>query len=86
MEKASGDIHKLIQLNPEPWFYWFNRGVAYEERGRAYLMTGDYDRAIADFNTFIQLYPKHVAAIHNRGGAYALKGDFDRDCRLRQGH
>lgn len=78
MEKASGDIHKLIQLKPEPWFYWFKRGVAYDERGKAYLRKGDYDRAIADFNTFIQLYPNQTDAYHNRGGAYGLKGDYDR--------
>lgn len=77
-EKASGDIHKLIQLNPEPWFYWFSRGVAYHERGKAHFKQGNYDRAIADFNTFIQIDANQADAYHNRGAAYGLKGDFDR--------
>lgn len=77
-EKVSGDFHKLVQLDPEPWFYWFRRGVAYDERGKAYLNKGDYDRAIADFNTFIQLDPNRADAYRDRGTAYGIKGDLDR--------
>ena len=77
-EKASGDIHKLIQLNPEPWFYWFRRGVAYDERGKAYLKKGDYDRAIADFNTLIQIDANRADTYHHRGAAYGQKGDLNR--------
>jgi TonB family protein len=76
-QKASGDIHKLIQADPEPWFYWFRRGVAYDERGKAYVNKGDYDRAIADFTMFIQLNPDHADAYDHRGAAYGEKGDLD---------
>jgi TonB family protein len=78
MEKASGDIHKLIQLDPEPWFYWFRRGALYDARSKAYFRRGDYDRAIADLNTLIQLEPNRAEAYHNRGAAYGAKGDLDR--------
>lgn len=78
MRKASGDIHKLIQLDPEPWFYWFRRGVANDERGKAYVKKGDYDRAIADFSTFIQIDPNRAETYNNRGVAYGAKGDLDR--------
>ena len=78
MRKASGDIHKLIQLDPEPWFYWFRRGVANDERGKAYVKMGDYDRAIADFSTFIQIDPNRAHIYNNRGAAYGQKGDLDR--------
>jgi TonB family protein len=77
-EKASHDIHKLIQLDPEPWFYWFRRGAAYDERGKAYFDKGDYARAIADFSTLIQLDPNHAEAYLNRGSAYGQKDDLDR--------
>ena len=77
-EKASGDIHKLIQLNPEPWFYYFQRGHAYSERGKIYIEKGDFERAIADFNTLIQLNPNRADAYNHRGVAYGSKGDFDR--------
>lgn len=72
------DIHKLIQANPEPWFYYFQRGVAYSERGKIYIKKGDYERAIADFNTFIQLNPNRADAYNDRGVAYGNKRDFDR--------
>ena len=96
-EKASGDFHKLVQLDPEPWFYWFRRGVAYDERGKVYLTKGDYDRAIADFSTLIQIDPNQADVYHHRGAAYGLKGDlnhaiadFDRaielDPRLKAAH
>src|ERR1041384_3873173 len=78
MRKASGDIHKLIQLDPEPWFYWFRRGVANDERGAAYGQKGDLDRAIADFDRAIQIEPNLADAYNNRGAAYGLKGDVDR--------
>ena len=78
MEKASGDIHKLIQLDPEPWFYWFRRGALYDARSKAYFRRGDYDRAIADLNTLLQLEPNRAEAYHNRGAAYGAKGDLDR--------
>jgi TonB family protein len=77
-EKALGDFHKLVQLNPEPWFYWFGRGAAYDERGKAYMEQGDYNRAIADFNTLIQIDPNRADSYHHRGAAYGLKGDFNR--------
>lgn len=72
------DFHKLVQANPEPWFYWFRRGDAYRERGKAYLKKGNYHRAIADFNTLIQLDSNRADSYRDRGVAYGLKGDLDR--------
>jgi len=76
-EKASGDIHKLIQTDPEPWFYWFGSGAGYDKRGMAYLKKGDHDRAIADFTMFIQLNPDRAETYDHRGAAYGEKGDLD---------
>lgn len=49
---------------------YFNRGIAYKNKG-------DFDRAIADFTQAIQLNPKDAKPHVNRGNAYSDKGDFD---------
>jgi lipoprotein NlpI len=55
-----------------------DQAVAHDDRGLAYAVKGDIDRAIADYSEAIRLDPKDVWAHHNRGLAYAAKGDFDR--------
>ncbi len=55
-----------------------DQAVAHHNRGLAYAVKGDLDRAIADFSEAIRLDPKDVWSYHNRGLAYAAKGDFDR--------
>ena len=47
----------------------------YFYRGTAYYFKKEYDRAIADFNQVLLLYPKDAAAFNSRGSAYELKGD-----------
>jgi TonB family protein len=72
------DFHKLVQANPEPWFYYFRRGDAYSERGKVYINKRDYDRAIADFSALIQLTPGRADAYNHRGVAYGTKNELDR--------
>ena len=48
------------------------------QMGRAYLQTGDVDRAIATTEEFLEAYPYYVNAHHNMGVAYVSKGDMDR--------
>jgi hypothetical protein len=48
------------------------------DRGWAYFNNGDYDKAIADFDQAIRLYPNYVQAYINRGITYEKKGDYDR--------
>ena len=43
----------------------------YYNRGTAYLNSGEYIKAIADFNNSIRLAPESFAAYNNRGSAYA---------------
>ena len=50
---------------------YYNRGIAYEKKG-------EYDRAIADYDTAIKLNPKNATAYNNRGIAYSKKGEYDR--------
>lgn len=61
---------KLIQRNP-------NDAVVYHNRGVAYGLAGDIDRAIADYTTVIEIDPRNATAYENRGRAYASKGDSE---------
>lgn len=50
---------------------------------RAYRLTDQFDRAIADLDQAIQLNPSFADALNNRAAVYADVGDFDRaieDC------
>ena len=55
-----------------------NRAVAHDNRGLAYLVKGDVDRAIADYTQAIQLDPKYAVAYNGRAFAYRVEGDEDR--------
>jgi lipoprotein NlpI len=55
-----------------------NRAAAHYNRGSAWHIKGDFDRAIADYNEAIRLGPKAVQPYNNRGGAWYIKGDLDR--------
>jgi len=56
------------------------RGTAeeYLHRGEDRAGKKDYDGAIADYNTALQLKPDYAEAYNDRGFAYYLKGDFER--------
>ncbi len=47
-------------------------------RGRAYQLKGEPDRALLDFDQTIKLDPKDASAFNNRGNSYRAKGDNDR--------
>jgi hypothetical protein len=59
---------QILQSNPSDFNALANRGVGFR--------TGEYDRAVADFNQARRLDPKDVAALSlERGMAYAGSGD-----------
>src|SRR4030088_160198 len=51
---------------------------AFNNRGVAYRLKGDHERAIQDYGQAIKLNAKFAAAYINRGVAYDHKGDYDR--------
>jgi len=65
---------------------------AFYNRGNAYAASGDFDRAIADYDQAIRLNPNMAAAFGNRGHAYQEKkqiqnalADYDQAIRLNPG-
>jgi tetratricopeptide (TPR) repeat protein len=59
----------MIQRNPKDV-------VAYHNRGDAYGLKGDIDRAISDYTKAIELNPNYAPAYNSRGRAYTSKGDY----------
>ena len=51
--------------------------TAYFVRGDAYYRKGDYDHAIADFNSAIELAPNSAETYNIRGIAYSAKNEYD---------
>ena len=60
---------EIIQRAPNDASAYHNRAVVYE-------LSGDIDRAIADYTKTIEIRPDNPAAYENRGRAYASKGDY----------
>ena len=51
--------------------------TAYNNRGNAYTVKGDYDRALQDFDQSIKLNPTFARPFNNRGVAHLKKGEYD---------
>ena len=51
--------------------------AAYVNRGDAYQLKGEYDRAIQDFDQVLQINPSLEEAYRGRGMAYADKGEYE---------
>ncbi len=59
---------RVIQLAPD--------SEVLDARGNAFLQTGAYDRALADYMEAIRLDPNYAQAFIDRGAAYYMKGDY----------
>jgi len=51
---------------------------SHAQRGEAYRKKQQFDRAIADFDSALELDPKYAWAMGSRGQTYRQKGEFDR--------
>ena len=52
--------------------------TAFDNRGVAYRLKGEYDHALQDYNQAIRLNPDNANAYNNRGIIYRIKSDYDR--------
>ena len=77
-----GNLRKNLFL-----FYWFcflaftnvfaqDAGEESLDRGWIYIIAGNYDQAISDFNKAIQLRPNDALAYYGLGSAYSIKRDY----------
>jgi tetratricopeptide (TPR) repeat protein len=62
---------KVIEKNPQHPKAYFNRGIAYKQKG--YIT-----ESINDFTTVIQLEPNNPKAYFARGVSYGLIGDYQK--------
>jgi tetratricopeptide (TPR) repeat protein len=70
--RAVASCTQAIKAQPKNPF-WYNN------RCKAYRYTGDYERALGDCTTSIELNnPALNVPLTNRGDVYLAKGDFDR--------
>jgi len=69
-EQAIADYDQAIALKPDYALAYYNRGIAYRQKG-------DLDHAIADYDRAIALEPDYTDAYVSRGIAYRQKGDLD---------
>lgn len=68
VKAAFADLDESIRLAPT--------GEAHTYRGFAYKRLGEKDKAIADFDEAIRLYPKEALAWRVRGATYASKAEY----------
>jgi tetratricopeptide (TPR) repeat protein len=74
----NGAIHHYTQAIDTGELTQLQLAVVLNSRGVAYDMTGEPDKAIADFNAAIQINAEYGEAYVNRGLAWAKKRDYDR--------
>ena len=71
---ALEDFNRAVQLDPNRWKSYHNRGVSY-------AMMGQYEAALADFDRTIQLNRDYVNAWYNRAGIRYEQADYARAVR-----
>ncbi len=64
----------LIQSGQEPPK---KLATAFDNRGVAYKIKGQYDRALRDYEQAIRLNPSNANAYNNRGVIYRIKAEYD---------
>jgi tetratricopeptide (TPR) repeat protein len=52
--------------------------TAFDNRGVAYRLKGEYDRALQDYEQAIHLNPSNANAYNNRGIIYRINGEYAR--------
>ena len=67
------DYNRVLELDPEFPFVYYNRGFVY-------CKMGQYQKAIEDFSKAIQYKPKFAEAIYNRGLIHLLLEQTQQGC------
>jgi clan AA aspartic protease (TIGR02281 family) len=70
-KEAIADYNTLEQLSPSPQMY------IYKNRGRCYRETGEYDKAIAEFDKGLELDDEYKGLYLDKADVERLKGDYE---------
>lgn len=68
-EEALNDAHRAVSLTP--------RAETFVVRAAAYILTGNYDRALDDLSQALRLNPKYQLAFVNRAYVYEKQNRTD---------
>ena len=78
-DEAIECFHWAIHLNPDLGDeVKVPLAAAYGERGNSYYSVGEFQLALADYETALELNPTFAGAFLNRGNAWAALGELDR--------
>ncbi|HEV2707555.1 MAG TPA: tetratricopeptide repeat protein [Pyrinomonadaceae bacterium] len=84
IDDAIEDYNRLLELNPDDAMAYFNRAIAYCDKG-------DYELALADCDRVLNLKSDYAEAFFLRGSLFSERGeyaraiaDFDRTLALRR--
>lgn len=73
-ELSIEELDKAIKMAPFQYHYYFLRGGIH-------LTVGDYDKAIADFDSYLVEYPDDGSAYYNKGLAQLLNNEESDGCK-----
>ena len=71
IKKAISDYTKAIELNPNHYSAYYNRGIAY------FQDKDQISKAIADFTKTIEIDPRYAKAYYNRAICYFYQNEND---------
>lgn len=71
-------IHLLTQALHSGQLPDHNKAIILDDRGHAWGVTGNYDKAIADFTEAIRLIPEYTDAYVGRGLTWGNKKQYDK--------
>ena len=72
--RSTGENKKGLQHGKEKSLC----GKAYNNRGIAHAIKGQYEKTISDYNKAIEINPRYAKAYNNRGNAYYKKGQYEK--------
>jgi tetratricopeptide (TPR) repeat protein len=75
--EAYDSLDKVIRLYTEAIELHSGYAEAYDNRGEAYLVKGDFSRALQDLHKAVELKPGLANAYNGLGNIYHLERDFD---------
>lgn len=68
-DRCIEDLTKAISLDPNSDSYYFNRGLAFYDKG-------DFASALSDYTSALKINPRSFRVLFSRGSCYRQLGDL----------